>query len=94
MPSGAFCSPIPVASDIPFWMSPSPNPTPTARPSGKLWMVIANTNSQIFGSAPASTSSRPLTKCRCGSTALSAATAPAPAAMPAAATKAAATVEP
>ena len=32
---------------MPLVMFPPPNPTPTASPSGKLWMVIAITNSQM-----------------------------------------------
>ena len=52
-PSGKFCSPIPMArflalekvADLDF--PTAPKPTPTAKPSGMLWMVTATINSRI-----------------------------------------------
>ena len=88
------CSEIPVITDSPFATSPPPKDTPMDRPSGKLWMVMAMTKSQMRASASASLPSWPVTKCSCGRVAFSQATKPAPSAMPAPATSAALTIEP
>ena len=84
---------MPVARPMPLAISPPPKPMPTAMPSGKLWMVMAITNSQIRLSA-ALPPSRPAMKCSCGASAFSAATAAAPSPSPAPAISAATAVLP
>ena len=77
-PSGAFCKPMPIASGRPPCIPPDPNPTPTARPSGKLWIVIAMMKSQTRRKDAASGPSRPVLKCSCGNLSFIRATAPMP----------------
>ena len=45
MPSGRFCRAMPPAMASARGMSSVPKPTPAARPSGRLWMAMAATNS-------------------------------------------------
>ena len=69
---------MPMASGRPPSIPPEPKPTPTARPSGKLWIVIAMMNSQTRRKDAASGPSRPVLKCSCGSLSFINATAPMP----------------